>query len=222
MPAVESYIDHLQRYEEYAFSWEELTANCDAPESTLRKEVTRLTQRNHILNVRKGFYVILPPRYRNLGKLPLPLYVDKLFRHLEKHYYVALYSAAGFHGASHQQIQQDYGITVPPALLKMEKGNLIVRFFKTIHWPDKNIAKKKSDAGYFNISSPASTPLAILLSSIMPMALSSIFFLSWLLLYRDVVTNRFHGALNAGVDPCAPGQDGTFPDQISFFHAISD
>jgi len=104
---VSEYIKQLQSFEEYAFSWEEIMKNCNSPESTLRKELVRLAGRNEIFNLRQGFYLIIPPRYQTFGKLPLQLYVEKLFKYLNKKYYVGLYSAAAIHGASHQRIQQD-------------------------------------------------------------------------------------------------------------------
>lgn len=162
MSAVTDYIKQLQSYEEYAFSWSELLENSNAPEPTLRKELMRLVERNELLNVRKGFYLILPPRYLGVGKLPLQLYVDKLFRHLNKPYYVAFYSAAAFHGASHQQIQQDYIATVSPALRDIDKGKTRIRFFKISNWPQKNIIQRKSDAGMFNLSSPALTAVDLI------------------------------------------------------------
>jgi len=155
--SVSDYIKQLQSYEEYAFSWEELLQNCNVPLATIKKEVLRLTERNEIVNLRHGFYLIIPPRYKNFGKLPVQLYVDKLFKFLNKPYYVGLYSAALFHGASHQQVQSDYVITVPPALRDIDKGNIHVQFFNASNWSEKNIQEKKSDAGLFNVSSPALT-----------------------------------------------------------------
>lgn len=136
---------------------DELLSNCNAPEPTLRKELSRLINKGEVLNLRHGFYLIIPPRYQNFGKLPLQLYVDKLFQYLNKKYYVGLYSAATYHGAGHQKIQQDYIITVPPALREIEKEKTKIRFFKNKHWPEKNIIEAKSDAGYYKISSPALT-----------------------------------------------------------------
>lgn len=75
-----------------------------------------------IVNLRQGFYLILPPRYQNVGKLPVQLFIDTLFKSLEKEYYVAFYSASAIHGSSHQRIQQDYIITTPPALRNIQKG----------------------------------------------------------------------------------------------------
>ena len=53
---VAEYIKTLQSYEEYAFSWEEVLEKCNAPESTIRKELVRLAKKNEIVNLRKGFY----------------------------------------------------------------------------------------------------------------------------------------------------------------------
>ena len=160
--SVSDYIKQLQSYEEYAFSVDELRKNSTAPETTLKKEITRLVEKEEIINLRHGFYLIIPPRYKSLKKLPIQLYVEKLFSHLNKPYYVALYSAAGFHGASHQQTQKDYIITTTPALRDIKKGNLILRFFNAKKWSEKNIIEKKSDAGLFKVSSPALTAVDLI------------------------------------------------------------
>jgi len=157
MGVVSDFIRELQSYEEYAFSKEELRKKTTAPDSSIRKELAKLAASNEIINIRKGFYIIIPPRYQSYGKLPVELYVDKLFKGLGKPYYVGFYSAAAFHGAAHQRIQQDYIITVPPALRDISKENVKIRFFNVSNWPVKNIIKKKSDAGYFKLSSPALT-----------------------------------------------------------------
>lgn len=164
MGAVYEFIRELQSFEEYAFSVEELRNQTEVPESTLRKELTRLTNRVEILNLRKGFYLIIPPTYKSFHKIPINFYVDKLFQYLEKPYYVAFYSAAAIYGASHQQLQEDYIMTKPPALRAISRGNIRLNFHSRINWPTKNIVKKKSDAGYYNLSSPALT-IADLLES---------------------------------------------------------
>lgn len=157
MGAVSTFIRELQSYEEFAFSTEELLQKTAAPDSSIRKELARLASDQQIINIRKGFYLIIPPRYQHYGKLPIDLYVDKLFKFLDKPYYVCFYSAAAYHGAAHQRVQQDYIITTPPALRNITKGNIKIRFFNSLNWPDKNIIQKKSDAGYFQLSSPALT-----------------------------------------------------------------
>ena len=81
---VTEYIKQIQSYEEYSFSWDEILENCKSPVPTIRKELIRLTEKNEVLNLRHGFYIIIPPRYQNLKKLPIHLYVEKLFKTLNK------------------------------------------------------------------------------------------------------------------------------------------
>ena len=76
---------------------------------------------------------------------------------MDRNYYVALFSAAKFHGASHQQVQRDYIITERPKYNDILKNTIDIRFFTTSNWSDKNIQLKKSDAGIYKVSSPALT-----------------------------------------------------------------
>jgi len=154
---VSNYIKQLQSYEEYAFSWNELLENCNKTDISLKRELSRLVGKKEILNLRKGFYLIIPPRYSKQEQLPIQLYIDKLFKSLKRDYYLGFYSAAKFHGASHQQIQRDYIMINTHALSKIKKKSIGISFLTTSKWPKKNILQKKSDAGIFKISSPALT-----------------------------------------------------------------
>lgn len=154
---IANYIKQLQSYEEYAFSWNELLENCNKTDTSLKRELSRLVEKKEIINLRKGFYLIIPPRYSKQKQLPVQLYINKLFKNLKRHYYLGFYSAAKFHGASHQQVQRDYIMINTPALSKIKKKSIDISFLTTSKWPEKNILEKKSDAGIFKISSPALT-----------------------------------------------------------------
>ena len=154
---ISNYIKQLQSYEEYAFSWNELLENCNKTDISLKRELSRLVKKKEIINLRKGFYLIIPPRYSKQEQLPIQLYIDKLFKNLERDYYLGFYSAAKFHGASHQQVQRDYIMINTPALSKINKKSIDISFITTSKWPKKNILQKKSDAGIFKISSPTLT-----------------------------------------------------------------
>ena len=154
---VSSYIKQLQSYEEYGFSWSELLNNSKKTDIALRRELSRLVEKKEIINLRKEFYLIIPPRYSKQGQLPVQLYIDKLFKNLNRNYYLGFYSAAKFHGANHQQVQQDYVMMNTPSFTNIKKNSLNINFLTTRKWPVKNILQKKSDAGVFKISSPALT-----------------------------------------------------------------
>ena len=101
--------------------------------------------------------IIIPPLYSKQGYIPIQLYIHKLFQSLNRHYYLGFYSAAKFHGASHQQTHKEYVMIEKPKLNEIKKNDFDIKFITASQWPAKNIIEKKSDAGYFNISSPALT-----------------------------------------------------------------
>lgn len=151
------YIKYLLSIENYSFSLDEIAQETAGSSNSLKFELHRLSEKGEIVNLRKGFYLIITPRYSSAKKLPLQLYCEKLFKYLDRNYYVGLFSAAKFHGASHQQVQRDYLITEKPKFNDISKNAIDIRFFTTTNWSDKNILQKKSDAGIFKISSPALT-----------------------------------------------------------------
>lgn len=151
------YIRELLSREEYSFSVKDLICASGKSEIAIKRELARRVQKGDILNLRRGFYLILPPRYAQRRFLPCPLYVSKLFQFLQRPYYLGLYTAARYHGASHQQVHRDYIVTNLPSLSNIRKGSFDLGFYSVANWPTKNIQQRKSDAGFFQLSSPVLT-----------------------------------------------------------------
>ena len=122
------YIKERLSFKEYSFSTDELQAATHKEKEALTTDLSYLSKKGDIVPLRRGFYLIIPPRYSKQGKLPMQLYIEKLFKTLKRPYYIGLYSAAKFHGASHQQIHRDYIITTKPTLLDISKGDIDLRF----------------------------------------------------------------------------------------------
>lgn len=160
--SLSDYIKECLSLEEYSFSRAELVSSSPKNITALKNELSHAVAKGDIIPLRKGFYLIIPPRYSKQAKLPIQLYSEKLFMSLDRPYYIGLYSAAKFHGASHQQIQRDYIITTKPTLLDIKKGAIDLRFFTTTTWPEKNIIDKKSDAGIYKISDAVLTAVDLL------------------------------------------------------------
>ena len=148
------YIKHLLSIESYSFSLEEISHQNNSEGTSLKFELARLVEKKEIVNLRKGFYLIIPPRYSKQGSLPIQLYIDKLFKSLNRNYYLGFYTAAKFHGASHQQTHREYVMIEKPKLIDIKKSDIDIRFFTSSNWPTRNVIEKKSDAGIFRISSP--------------------------------------------------------------------
>lgn len=159
---IANYIKQCLSVEEYSFSLNELQTVLDKSEISIKSELSRLIEKKTIVNLRKGFYLIIPPRYSKQGLLPIQLYIEKLFKYLNRNYYLGFYSAAKFHGASHQQTQRDYLMTEKPKLNDIMKNTFDIRFFTTSKWSNKNLLDRKSDAGIFKISSPALTAVDLI------------------------------------------------------------
>lgn len=160
--SITEFIYQLQSLEEYAFSWKELLNSCNKTETSLKRQLSRLVEKKEIINLRKEFYLIIPPRYSKQGQIPIQLYIEKLFKTLNRNYYLGFYSASKFHGASHQQAQQEYVMIENTKLGNIKKTESQIRFLTTAKWPTKNIQEKKSDAGIFKISSPALTAVDLI------------------------------------------------------------
>jgi predicted transcriptional regulator of viral defense system len=160
--SVKDFIKHQLSIENYSFSITEVEQATGSSGTSLKFELVRLIEKGEILNVRKGFYLIIPARYTTSGKLPIQLYVDKMFRYIQRNYYLGFYSAAKFHGASHQQIQRDYVMIALPKFNDVKKSTVTIKFIATSKWPKNNIIKKTGDAGFFNISSPALTAIDLI------------------------------------------------------------
>jgi hypothetical protein len=56
---VAEYIQELSGAEEYSFSWEELRQKSSKSAISLKRELSRLVSKKEIINLRKGFYLIL-------------------------------------------------------------------------------------------------------------------------------------------------------------------
>lgn len=161
--SISDFIRKRLSFEEYSFSWDELVqATSGKSESLIRNDLYYAIGNGDVISLRHKFYLIIPPRYSHSGKLPIELYIDKLFNFLGRNYYLGLYSAARYYGASHQQIQKEYILHGNSPLLSISKAALKLDFFTVSNWPEKNILKRKGDAGMFKISSPALTAVDLL------------------------------------------------------------
>jgi predicted transcriptional regulator of viral defense system len=123
----------------------------------------RLQRREHLLNPRQGFYVIVPPQFASWGAPPPPWYIDALMRHETQAYYVGLLKAAELHGATHQAVME-FQVVTGKRLPKIRAGrNLIVFYFrKDMLAVADGIEERKTDTGTMKISTVELTALDLL------------------------------------------------------------
>ena len=100
---IDKYLVEVQSKGRYSITLKELRNNFNVSEKALNQNLFRLKTKNRISQIRKEFYVIIPPAYINRGMIPAAFFVDDMMKFLNKNYYVGLFSAAALHGAAHQQ-----------------------------------------------------------------------------------------------------------------------
>ena len=103
LPNLSAFVDDTQAAGRYTFSSAEARDALGVSEIALDNAIRRLKNRGRLVAPRRGFFVIVPTEYRAAGAPPPSWFIDDLMRFLGQPYYVGLLSAAGLHGASHQQ-----------------------------------------------------------------------------------------------------------------------
>jgi len=153
-----NWIDNLQSQGKSAFSLETLQEELhNHTKISLKRALSRLSQKKQILSIHRGYYLIIPAQYRLKGILPATLFLDGLMSNLGRPYYVGLLNAAAFHGASHQQPQAFFVVTTLPALRPTLKKGLKINYISKTQIPQKLIELRKMETGYLKISNPILT-----------------------------------------------------------------
>lgn len=163
MPATNSlrlskWTEYLQSLGRHSFSWEEMRqALPDYSVTALKRALSRLTAQNKIVSLHKGYYLIIPPEYSAKGILPPAVFLDAFMKHLNRPYYLALLSAAAYHGAAHQQAQEFFVVTNFPPLRSTRKKGLKINYISIGEIPGNLLEHRKTESGYLAISNPALT-----------------------------------------------------------------
>jgi predicted transcriptional regulator of viral defense system len=128
----------------------------------VKRALSRLSTKGKIVSLYKGYYLIITPQYASKGILPPQLYLDAFMKYLKRPYYVALLNAAAFHGAAHQQPQEYFVMTDFPVLRPTQKKGQKVNYISIKEIPEALTEKRKTEAGYLNISNAALTACDLL------------------------------------------------------------
>ncbi len=156
--SAEDWVNHLLAKGKYAFALHRFRADFPEQSVTANKfALKRLVDKEQIISIHKGYYLIIPPQYRSKGILPPTLFLDAFMKELDRPYYLALLNAAAYHGASHQQPQEFFVVTGFPVLRPMQKKGLKINYISKKEIPEPLLDTKKTEAGYLKISNPALT-----------------------------------------------------------------
>jgi len=147
----------------YSFTLKYLYANMpDKSYISIKQALKRLVDKNKIVSVNKGFYIIIPPSYQNIGVLPPVMFMDDLMGYLNRPYYVSLLSAASLHGAAHQQPQLHFVCTTLPSMRDTNKKGIQIKYINKRNFPESHLIQKKTESGYVKLSNPILTCLDLI------------------------------------------------------------
>ena len=161
--ALSSYVSGLLSAGRTVFTAEEAEQALGVGRGAFLDAAERLQRREALLNLRQGFYVVVPPQYASWGAPPPAWYIDALMRHEGQAYYVGLLKAAELHGATHQAVME-FQVISAKRLPKTRAGrNLIVFYFRRdVEAVTAGIERRKTDTGTMKVSSAALTALDLL------------------------------------------------------------
>lgn len=150
--------EYLLSQGRFTFTTEEAEAILGIGRQAALAALARLQRRGAVFSPAKSLYVAIPPEYRSVGAPPAEWFVDPMMRHLGRPYYVALLTAAAFHGAAHQapqvfQVMTDFA----SSLGTRQFGRQRLRFYSSKHVCDDPTGQITVPTGYAVIATKETT-----------------------------------------------------------------
>ncbi len=158
MPAatMDAWIDALQARGQYTFLRSEAISGSGLSAEAVKKALQRLARRRRVVKVKNYFYVIVPLEYLHAGSPPPAWFIDNLMDAMNRPSYVGLRSAAGIHGASHQQPQEFQVVTERP-VRPLQVGRSTIRFLTNKRTAGTAVQNVKTPTGVMRVSTPEAT-----------------------------------------------------------------
>jgi predicted transcriptional regulator of viral defense system len=156
MSAIE-FISGLMAQGQYCFNTKEVINALGRTPVATCAALRRLKQKGQLARPYKGFYVIVPPEFRDIGCLPVCHFIPSLMEeHLGERYYAGLLSVAEYHGAFHYH-PQVFHVMVARNIPGIICGKIRVEFVARKNMEKIPIEDVKTPRGCLKISTPAAT-----------------------------------------------------------------
>lgn len=161
MASVADYIRDLQARGQYHFTTLEAVKALGRSAAAARAALRRLKDKGLVADPYRGFHVIVPPEYQGLGCLPADQFIPDLMQHLREPYYVALLTAAAYHGAAHQRPQR-FQVMVSHARRPISCGRVNVEFIARHDLVETPTVERNTPRGTLRIATPEVTALELI------------------------------------------------------------
>lgn len=152
------FLENLAASGQYTFSTDAARAALGISWPALKVALNRLARQKLIASPSRGFHVVLPPEYRQLGCLPADQFIPDLMQALKVPYYAGLLTAAEYHGAAHQR-PQEFQVFVEKARRPLRCGRVRVGFIVRKNLRDVPTQPLNTARGVLVLSTPEATAL---------------------------------------------------------------
>ena len=153
---IQKWVDALQASGRYTFIRAEAIRETGSHPDSVKKALLRLVRQGRVAKVKEYFFVIVPLEYRSVGVPPASWFVHDLMAAMKLPYYVALLSAAGLHGASHQQ-PQELQVMTHRSIRPLRAGRVRIRFFTNKQLDRMPVEDMKTPTGAMRVSTAEAT-----------------------------------------------------------------
>ena len=155
---LDRWVEALPSKGRYSFTAREASEALGVARPAFNRVMGRLSAENRVARIHRDFYVVVPLEHAAVGIIPPDWFIVDLMRYLGQPFYVALLSAAGYHGASHQRPQSYQIITDKPVRTRACRG-VSIRFFVKKECSGTPLEQIKGVTGFLPVSTPEATAL---------------------------------------------------------------
>jgi len=156
------YIEQLRSGGKRYFTSQEIMQALNLHYDAARAGLSRLKRDGKLISPVNGLYVIVPPEHKLYGSIPAEELIPIMMKHLDAEYYVALLSAAGFYGASHQKPMVFQVVTNRRIKHSLKFGQVHIKLIHKKSLTDLPIKDFVVSTGYLKVATPELTAIDLL------------------------------------------------------------
>lgn len=148
------YLEKLRSSGKRYFTSQEIMQALNLHYDAARAGLSRLKRDGKLISPVNGLYVIVPPEHKLYGSIPAEELIPIMMKHLDAEYYVALLSAAGFYGASHQKPMVFQVVTNRRIKHSLKFGQVHIKLIHKKSLTDLPIKDFVVSTGYLKVATP--------------------------------------------------------------------
>jgi predicted transcriptional regulator of viral defense system len=148
------YLEKLRSHGKRSFTSQEIIKDLNVSYDAVRAGLYRLKRDGKLISPVNGLYIIVPPEHKSYGSIPSEELIPIMMKYLDAKYYVALLSAAGFYGASHQKPMVFQIITNRRIKHSLKFGKIHIKLIHKKSLTDLPIKDFVVSSGYLKVATP--------------------------------------------------------------------